>query len=61
VRVLDTPGEVDRNAIVVGSASGGLKPPTVLVVPRIDKKRIADEVGEMRFRSWRKRGHWAPL
>jgi spermidine synthase len=57
VQVLDTQGELDRNAIVVGSASGPLKSPSVLVAPKILQRQIAEEVGKMRFRAWRKRRH----
>jgi spermidine synthase len=58
VQVLDTQGELDRNAIVVGSASGPLKPPSVLVAPKTQQRQIAEEVGKMRFRAWRKRRRW---
>jgi spermidine synthase len=57
VQVLDTPGEIDRNAIVIGSLAGGLEPPALLVQPRLDRKRIAGEIEELRFRPWRRRFH----
>lgn len=57
VQLLDTPGDVDRNAIVVGSRGRPLERPSLLVVPRRDRKPIADALGEMRFRPWRRRGH----
>lgn len=53
VRVLDTAGELDRNAIVVGSELGRLKLPSVLVAPEIQQTKIAEEVEKMRFRACR--------
>lgn len=59
VQLLDTPGEVDRNAIVVGSRVGKLERPSLVVVPKRDRKSIADALDTMRFRPWRPRGHRA--
>jgi len=57
-RVLDTPGEVDRNAIVMGGFGQALVPPRLLVAPRRDRQAIAAELAAMRFRPWRRRGPW---
>jgi len=54
VQVLDIQGDLDRNAIVVGSGTGPLKPPTLLVVPEIQQEQIAEALGNMRFRARRK-------
>jgi hypothetical protein len=54
VQVLDIQGDLDRNAIVVGSGTGPLKPPMLLVVPEIQQEQIAEALGNMRFRAWRK-------
>lgn len=56
VQVLDTPGETDRNAILVGSLAGAAARPALMVPPRIDRGRIAAELDAMRFRPWRRRG-----
>jgi len=54
IQMLDTQGDIDRNAIVIGSGAGRLQPPTVLIVPDIQHEQIADALGNMRFRTWRK-------
>jgi spermidine synthase len=59
-RVLDTPGEVDRNAIVVGGDAGAaLRPPALTVKPLRDRQAIEAELEAMRFRPWRRRAHQA--
>jgi len=56
VQLLDTPTDVERNAILVGSLAGPLRRPRLLVPPRIQRRTLAAEIEMMRFRSWRRRG-----
>ncbi|MCC7048190.1 MAG: fused MFS/spermidine synthase [Alphaproteobacteria bacterium] len=60
VQLLDTTGDVDRNAIVVGGRGAALERPSLLVAPRRDRKSIADALDEMRFRPWRRRHQPTP-
>lgn len=59
-QVLDTPTDVERNAIVIGSDGALLKRPALLVPPRIAKRTLEAEIEMMRFRPWRRRGASAP-
>ena len=55
VQLLDTPTDVERNAIVVGSLAGALRKPTLLIPPAITRRTLVAEIEMMRFRLWRKR------
>ena len=52
VRLLDTPGEIERNAIVMGGAVADLRPPTLLVTPEVSGDELILELGRMRFCRW---------
>lgn len=56
VQILDTPTDVERNAIVIGSLAGALRRPRLLIPPSITRKSLAAEIDLMNFRSWRRRG-----
>ena len=49
VRVLDTPGAHDRNAIVAAGAVGSLEEPELHVLPKLDVDTIRKELAAMRF------------
>jgi hypothetical protein len=54
VQVLDTPGELDRNAIVIGSEATPLERPKLHIAPEADQEvRITAQLGRMRFRARR--------
>jgi len=53
VRVLDTQGIVNRNAIVIGAAKVDFDAPSLLMPPNISAREIGDELAAMRFRAWR--------
>ena len=53
VRLLDTDGYVDRNAIALAGAVMGLKPPRLLMRPRQSAKAIAAELKGLEFRTLR--------
>jgi spermidine synthase len=55
VRLLDLPGRVVRNVIVMGGAIRSLQPPSPLIVPAIEADAIAAELEQMRFRGSRAR------
>jgi spermidine synthase len=55
VRLLDTPGRLERNVIVMGGAVMALQCPSPLIVPTIDADQIVAELQEMRFRAARPR------
>jgi spermidine synthase len=57
VRLLDTPGRVERNVIVMGGAVMALKPPTPLIMPSMGAEAIVTELEQMRFRGSRWRQH----
>jgi hypothetical protein len=51
VRVLEPPAPLERNAIVMGGAVAGLRPPTLLVTPAVLQDEITAELELMQFRS----------
>ena len=53
VRILDSEGSPDRNAIVMGGAVGQLQAPTVTVLPVVDAGIIERELLSMKFRPCR--------
>jgi spermidine synthase len=54
VRVLEPPGLIERNAIVMGGAVADLRPPTLLVAPEVLKDEITAELELMQFRKVRR-------
>lgn len=56
VQILDTPTDVERNAIVIGSLGGALRKPTLLIPPSITRRTLEAEIEMMNFRPWRRRG-----
>ena len=54
---LDTPTDLERNAIVIGSLAGALRKPTLLIPPGITRRTLTAELEMMQFRAWRRRGH----
>jgi hypothetical protein len=54
VRILDTPGALNRNAIVLGGAVARLERPRLVMPPEISTGQIAEELERMRFRSCRR-------
>lgn len=56
VQILDTPTDVERNAIVIGSLAGALRKPRLLMPPRITRRTLAAEIEMMQFRPWCRRG-----
>jgi len=56
VQILDTPTDVERNAIVIGSLGGALARPRLMIPPGIHRRALAAEIEMMRFRAWRRRG-----
>jgi spermidine synthase len=54
-RLLDTPGRVERNVIVMGGALMALQSPNPLIIPTINADEIAAELQQMRFRAPRRR------
>jgi hypothetical protein len=53
VRLLDSPGFYNRNAIVAAGNVKNLQLPRLRVSPAESAKEIALELGTMRFRQWR--------
>lgn len=53
VRLLDSDGYVDRNAVALAGKVAGLKHPRLLTKPRRRVKQIARELKEMQFRALR--------
>jgi spermidine synthase len=53
VRLLDMPGKLFRNAIAIGGAVKGLRPPTLLVRPAAACDELSDDLEDMRLRAWR--------
>ena len=53
VRVLDTAGKRDRNAIVMAGRVSGLREPELLLRPEIDAKAIKNELARLQFRPWK--------
>lgn len=58
IRILDSDGALDRNAIIMGGAVGHLSAPTVTVQPAIGAETLEREVRSMTFRSSRT-GVWS--
>jgi spermidine synthase len=58
VRVLDTVGPADRNAIVMAGAVSHLRAPRLLVRPQTNPEVIQEELARMQFRAW-KSSRWA--
>lgn len=56
VQILDTPTDVERNAIVIGSLAGALRKPRLLIPPSITRRTLTAEIELMQFRPWRRRG-----
>jgi spermidine synthase len=54
VRVLDSPGPSERNAIVMGGTVAGLRPPTLLERPEVMQDEIIARLDCMRFRGGRR-------
>ncbi len=54
VRVLVSPGLVERNAIVMGGAVADLRVPNLQMRPEVLAEEIADELRQMRFRGGRR-------
>ncbi len=50
VRILDAPGETNRNAIVAAGAVSKLMPPELEIVPRCDADLVESELKAMKFR-----------
>jgi predicted membrane-bound spermidine synthase len=53
VRVLDTPGPFERNAIVAGGAVTKLTEPSLLVIPKASRDELIAELENMQFRTGR--------
>lgn len=53
VRVLDSHGLLDRNAIVMGGHVGRVECPRMLVAPAVQQDTITAELEALQFRSWR--------
>jgi spermidine synthase len=53
VRVLDSVGIRDRNAIVMAGRVSQLREPELLVQPEANAKVISNELGRMQFRRWK--------
>ena len=53
VRVLDTAGKRDRNAIVMAGWVSQLREPELLLWPKIDAKAIKNELASLQFRPWK--------
>jgi spermidine synthase len=49
VRLLDTPGEMNRNTLVIAGAPEALNPPTLRVAPTIDAEEIALALSRLSF------------
>lgn len=53
VRVLETVGPPDRNAIVMAGEVSQLREPQLLVRPKTNPQVIQEELGRMQFRPWK--------
>ena len=53
VWVLDTPGVLNRNSIVLGGAVSGLAKPRLIIPPEFSAAQIAEELDRMSFRPCR--------
>jgi hypothetical protein len=51
VRLLDTDGWVDRNAVIAAGAVRGLKRPTILMEPKTGARKLARQLDIL---DWRK-------
>lgn len=54
VRILDAPGVLNRNAIVLGGAVAPLKAPDLAIAPEFSATQISEELARMRFRPCRR-------
>ncbi len=54
VRLLDTDGWIDRNAVIAAGAVAQLKQPTLLMPPRAGASRLARELAILDFRAIRR-------
>ncbi len=57
VRMLDTMGQCDRNAIVMAGRVARLRPPEMLLRPQINARTIDSELRALRFRAWKASRH----
>src|SRR5690606_18218900 len=57
VRLLDTDGWVDRNAIIAAGAVRGLTKPTVLMPPNPGGSKLSRELAVLDWRPIRRRSH----
>jgi hypothetical protein len=55
VRLLDTDGWVDRNAVIAAGAVSKLRKPTILMEPRVGAAKLARQVDILDFRAIRRR------
>ena len=53
VRVLDTPGRVGRNAVIIAGTVMNLLPPPLIAMPQMLREELQNELSCMRFRVWR--------
>ncbi len=53
VRVLDALGVIDRSAIVMAGGVEALRPPRLVLKPRLQADRIAKELYRLDFRPWK--------
>lgn len=52
--ILDTPGRVCRNAVVIGGKFDQLKAPSISFIPAVEAKELVQEVQRMRYREARR-------
>lgn len=57
VRMLDTMGLCDRNAIVMAGQVSRLRPPEMLLRPQMNARAIDSELRGLRFRAWKASRH----
>jgi spermidine synthase len=55
VRLLDSAGTLERNAVAMAGAVSRLHAPSVIVPPLADRDTIESELATMNFRAWRSR------
>jgi hypothetical protein len=54
VRLLDTDGWVDRNAVIAAGAVSGLRKPAILMEPRVGVAKLARQMDILDFRAIRR-------
>jgi hypothetical protein len=54
VRLLDTDGWVDRNAVIAAGAVSHLKRPTILMEPKVGARKLARQLDILDFRQVRR-------